>query len=102
MQKYPFNMIYNPMEEDRAAIDRMRYYQGFKVGKEKNMFENEINDASASYEKELKESEKRLIDINRSLVHYMEIFCEENKKIEVLKRKIRDLHYKLTGEVKND
>jgi hypothetical protein len=95
MNDYPFNMIYNPEEHYKAAIDRVRYYEGFKVGKDKIMFETEINEAKESYIRNIDDAEERLKDINFGLMRYMEEFIEAHKKLSLAKENLRNLDHKL-------
>lgn len=81
----------------RMQLDSLRYYEGFKFGKDKTMFEQEIKDAKASYEAEKAEAIEDLKSIKSSLMHYMKLFVEFNEKIEQVERKLDELDYKLNG-----
>jgi len=86
---------------ERDLIDHNRYYEGFKVGRDKKMFEQEIVDAKLSYEKQKEEAEENLADVNGCLVHYMERFIEYTKKLHEANEKLERLEYKfkeLKGE----
>lgn len=72
-------------------IDRRKYFEGFKVGKEKKMFQEELKDLESVYQKTLESVEEKLSDVSPALLHYMEQFVELNKQKEVVSEKLEAL-----------
>lgn len=84
-----FQMEYN-LRKSRMLdeIDRRKYYEGFKVGKEKKMFQEELNDLEITYKATLLNTHKQVEDVLPTLLHYMEKFVTLHKKNEAVREKL--------------
>lgn len=69
-------------------IDRRAYYEGFNVGREKKMFQEELKDLETVYKTALKNNAEDIADILPSLLHYMEKFVNANRQSEVIREKL--------------
>lgn len=74
-----------------AAIDRQKYYEGFNVGREKVMFQQELKDLETVYRSALDNYEKELEEILPSHLYYMEKFLTLKKQSEAISDKLEDL-----------
>lgn len=84
--------------EKKSKIRRQKYYEGFKVAREKKMFEQEILDAKLAYEKQKEAANENIDYIKSCLIHYMKIFIENDEKIQEADRKLASLDYKLKNQ----
>ena len=82
-------------------IDRRKYYEGFKVGREKKMFQEELKDLEVAYKNTLLKYEEEVEDCLPALIHYMEKFVNLHKKNEALREKLDTLLAKI-GESKEE
>lgn len=82
-------------------IEKRKYYEGFKVGREKKMFEEELNDLEKSYKAVLGHIHKQVEDCLPSLLHYMEEFVTLHKQNEEVRDKLDALLAK-TGREPQD
>ena len=85
----------------RRAIDRQKYYEGFNVGREKQMFKEELKDLEIVYKTALKNYAKEVEDVLPSLLHYMEKFLVVHKQNEAIREKLDNLLEK-TGRGSED
>lgn len=74
-----------------CAIDRQKYYEGFNVGREKVMFQQELKDLETVYKTALENYAKEVEDVLPSLLHYMEKFLTLHKQNEAIRDKLEDL-----------
>lgn len=59
---------------NQCEIDRRKYYEGFNVGREKEMFQEELKDLEQTYKETLVNVENELENCKPSLVYYMKHF----------------------------
>lgn len=89
---YQINKIkYLNRQSALGQINRRRYFEGFKVGREKAMFEEELKDLEDKYRKELNELKRAKDECLPPLLYYMEQFLVINRKIEVADEKLDTL-----------
>lgn len=69
-------------------IDQRAYYEGFNVGREKQMFQEELKDLETVYKSALKNTAQDIEEILPSLLHYMEKFVNANKQSEAIREKL--------------
>lgn len=74
-----------------CEIDRQKYYEGFNVGREKEMFQEELKDLELVYKHSLVQVSKQIEDCLPSLLHYMEEFVDLNKQSEAIRDKLDTL-----------
>lgn len=72
----------------QCEIDRQKYYEGFNVGREKQMFQEELQDLETVYKSALKNTAQDIEEILPSLLHYMEKFVNANKQSEAIREKL--------------
>jgi hypothetical protein len=83
-------------------IDTRKYYEGFRVGREKKMFEEELKDIELTYKGTLIHLHKQLEDCLPSLLHYMEEFLTLHKQNEEVRDKLEALLAKTGRENEED
>lgn len=76
-------------------IDRQKYYEGFNVGREKTMFQDELKDLEIQYKDTLVNLHKKVEDCLPSLLYYMEEFVTLHKHNEAIREKLDALLEKL-------
>jgi hypothetical protein len=76
-------------------IDQQKYYEGFKVRKEKRMFQEELKDLESVYRTTLESVEEKLIDIRPFFLYYMEQYLELNRQKRTISEKLEELLEKL-------
>lgn len=72
-------------------VDRRAYFEGFNVGREKEMFQEELKDLELTYKATLLGLHKQVEDVLPSLLHYMEKFVTLHKQNEALREKLDTL-----------
>lgn len=82
-------------------IDRRTYFEGFNVGREKKMFQEELKDLELTYKATLLNLHKQVENVLPSLLHYMEEFVTLHKKNEAVREKLDTLLAK-TGRGNED
>jgi hypothetical protein len=80
-----------------CEIDRQKYYEGFNVGREKQMFKEELEDLETVYKTALKNYHQEVEDVLPSLLHYMEKFLILHKQNEAIREKL-DVLLEKTGK----
>ena len=80
------------------VIERRKYYEGFNVGKEKTMFQEELQDLEVVYKTALKNYAKEVEETLPSLLYYMEKFLTVHKQNEVVREKLDALLQKTGRE----
>jgi hypothetical protein len=85
----------------RDQIMHQKYYEGFNVGREKAMFQQELKDLETVYKTALENYEKEIEDILPSHLYYMEKFLTLKKQHEAISEKLEDLLEK-TGRKPQD
>lgn len=83
-------------------IESRKYYEGFKVGREKKMFEEELKDLEMVYKKTLIDLHKQVEDCLPSLLHYMEEFVTLHKQNEQVRERLDALLAKTGREPQDD
>ena len=89
----------------QREIDRKKYFEGFNVGREKQMFKEELDDLEKVYEHSLNGAKRKIEDVLPSLLHYMEEFVCANKALEGVEEKLDVLREKMgknQGEKKDE
>lgn len=71
-----------------AEIEKRKYYEGFGVRKEKEMFEEELKDIEGAYRSSLKDIHKKVDDTLPLLLFYMEEFVCLHKANEEVNGKL--------------
>lgn len=79
-------------------IDRRKYYEGFKFGKEKRMFQEELKDLEKVYSHALMALKTQIDDCLPQLLYRMEEFLDLHKKNEDIREKLEALLEKTGGE----
>lgn len=69
-------------------VDRRAYFEGFNVGREKKMFQEELKDLEITYKATLLNTHKQVEDVLPTLLHYMEKFVTLHKKNEAVREKL--------------
>lgn len=80
-----YNIRRNHMIDE---IDRRKYYEGFNVGREKKMFQEELRDLEITYKAALVGLHKEVESVLPSLLYYMEEFVTLHKKNEAIREKL--------------
>lgn len=86
----------------KLDVAEQAYYEGFKPGREKVMFEQEIDDIEKVYEKIVKDVDESIEDILPSLLHYMELFVQMHAKKDSVAEKLATLKVKLGKDKKEE
>lgn len=84
-----------------CEIDRQKYFEGFNVGREKQMFQQELKDLETVYKTALDNYAKEVEDVLPTLLYYMEKFLTLHKQNEAISDKLEDLLEK-TGRKPQD
>lgn len=72
-------------------IDRRAYFEGFKVGRERQMFEEELKDLELVYKSTLNQVNKSIKNCLPSLLHYMGEFVGLHEQYEAVSEKLETL-----------
>lgn len=72
----------------QREVDRRAYFEGFNVGREKKMFQEELMDLEITYKATLINLHKEVEEVLPSLLHYMEKFLTLHKKNEAIREKL--------------
>lgn len=72
-------------------VDRRAYFEGFKVGREKKMFQEELKDLEITYKAALLNLSKQEGIIMPSLLYHLEEFLNVHKKVEAVREKLDTL-----------
>lgn len=83
-----YNLIKSRMLDE---IDRRKYYEGFNVGREKEMFQEELKDLEITYKATLINLHKQVEETLSPLLHYMEKFVNLHKQNEAVREKLDTL-----------
>jgi hypothetical protein len=85
-------------------IDIQKYFEGFKYGREKTMFKEELDDLEKVYANAVNTANEQIADMLPSLLHYMEEFVCMHKGLEKVQEKLEVLREKIgeNQEEKND
>ena len=86
----------------RDLVEEMKYYAGFALGRERKMFENELNDLNKLYARDIESIEQDMKECLRPLLHVMEIFVKLHKAHAELEEKIDTLKQKLEPREDNE
>ena len=97
---YKFNKAWKRLKMQRD-VDTQKYYEGFNLGREKIMFQEELKDLEVVYKTALKNYAKEVEDVLPSLLYYMEKFLTLHKQNETIRDKLEDLMEK-TGRQPQD
>ena len=83
-------------------VEHRKYYQGFRVGREKKMFEEELEDIENTYKSIIKELNMDMEVCLHPLIHYMEEFVNLHKKKDVFQEKLDALSAKTGRSTEED
>jgi hypothetical protein len=86
----------------KGAIERQKYYEGFNVGREKKMFQEELKDLEIIYKRDLIQLQRKVENCLPALLYYMEEFLNLHKQNEEVREKLDVLFEKTGREIQED
>jgi hypothetical protein len=69
-------------------IDRRKYFEGFNVGRERKMFQEELKELEIAYKATLLNLHNQVENVFPSLLYYMEKFLTLHKQNEAVREKL--------------